>query len=109
MIKQAGYLLFALFFHIFRLCPIKKKKIFLVATHAAGPEGNIGIVSKRLKEEKPDYVQIWFTRKDTIRKPVDFFVKKAYHLATASYVFLDNEFLPMAYLHFSDHVNVVQL
>ena len=99
MIKQAGYLLFALFFHLFRLCPRKKNKVFLVATHDAGPDGNIGIVSRRLKEEKPEYEQVWFTRNNTIRRPVDFFVKKAYHLATASYVFLDNEFLPMAYLH----------
>lgn len=109
MIKQAGYLLFALFFHLFRLCPRKKNKVFLVATHDAGPDGNIGIVSQRLKEEKPEYEQVWFTRNNTIRRPVDFFVKKAYHLATASYVFLDNEFLPMAYLHFGKNVKVVQL
>ena len=83
MIKQAGYLLFALFFHLFRLCPRKKNKVFLVATHDAGPDGNIGIVSRRLKEEKPEYEQVWFTRNNTIRRPVDFFVKKAYHLATA--------------------------
>ena len=109
MIKQAGYLLFALFFHLFRLCPRKKNKVFLVATHDAGPDGNIGIVSRRLKEEKPEYEQVWFTRNNTIRRPVDFFVKKAYHLATASYVFLDNEFLPMAYLHLGKNVKVVQL
>lgn len=109
MIKQIGYLLFALFFHIFRLCPRKKNKVFLVATHDAGPEGNIGIVSQRLRVEKPEYEQIWFTRKNTIRRPIDFFVIKAYHLATASYVFLDNEFLPMAFLHFPQNVKIVQL
>lgn len=109
MIKKAGYLLFALFFHTFRLCPRKEKKVFLIATHDAGEDGNIGIVSRRLWQEKPDYEQIWFTRKNTIRNPVDFFIKKAYHLATSSYVFLDNEFLPMAYLNFSKHTKVVQL
>ncbi len=109
MIKQAGYLLFALFFHLFRLCPVKEKKIFLVATHDAGPDGNIGIVSRRLKEEMPAYEQVWFTRNNTIRRPFDFFIKKPYHLATSAYVFLDNEFLPMAYLHFPKNVKVIQL
>ena len=109
MIKQAGYLLFALFFHLFRLCPVKEKKVFLVATHDAGPDGNIGIVSLRLKEEMPAYEQVWFTRNNTIRRPVDFFIKKPYHLATSAYVFLDNEFLPMAYLHFPKNVKVIQL
>lgn len=109
MIKQAGYLLFALFFHLFRLCPVKEKKVFLVATHDAGPDGNIGIVSRRLKEEMPAYEQVWFTRNNTIRRPFDFFIKKPYHLATSAYVFLDNEFLPMAYLHFPKNVKVIQL
>ena len=109
MIKQAGYLLFALFFHLFRLCPVKEKKVFLVATHDAGPDGNIGIVSRRLKEEMPAYERVWFTRNNTIRRPFDFFIKKPYHLATSAYVFLDNEFLPMAYLHFPKNVKVIQL
>ena len=28
MIKKAGYLLFAVFFYMFRLCPQKEKKVF---------------------------------------------------------------------------------
>lgn len=109
MIKRAGYLLFAFFFYISRLFPRDKKKIFLVATHDDSPEGNIGIVAEAVEREYSGYRMVWFTRKDKITDPVNFFVKKAYHLATSSYVFLDNEFLPMAYIRFAGDVKVVQL
>lgn len=109
MIKRTGYLLFAFFFYISRLFPRDKKKVFLVATHDDSPEGNVGIVAGAIEREYSGYKLIWFTRKDRITQPVNFFVKKAYHLATSSYVFLDNEFLPMAYIKFGKEVRVVQL
>ncbi len=109
MIKKIGYLLFALCYNLFRVFGIDDKKVFLIATHDDSPEGNIGIVERALREHKENYKCIWFTRKDKITNPINFFVKKAYHLATAGTVFLDNEFLPMAYFSFSPKVHVVQL
>ncbi len=100
MIKKAGYLLFAMFYYLSRLFPRDRKKIFLVATHDDSPEGNIGIAAEAIRQREEGYHLIWFTRRDRITDPINFFIRKAYHLATASYVFLDNEFLPMAYLHF---------
>lgn len=109
MIKRTGYLLFAFFFYLSRLFPGDKKKVFLIATHDDSPEGNVGIVAEALKKEYSDHKLVWFTRKDKITDPVDFFIKKAYHLATSSYVFMDNEFLPMGYIKFRRDVKVVQL
>lgn len=109
MIKKVGYLLFAVFYYLSRLFPRDRKKIFLVATHDDSPEGNIGIAAEAIQQRGEGYRLVWFTREDRITDPVNFFVRKAYHLATASYVFLDNEFLPMAYLHFPESVKVVQL
>lgn len=109
MIKKIGYLLFACSYYIFRMCRRDKNKVFLIATHDDSPEGNVGIVANAIKEKYSDKKLFWFTRKDKITNPINFFVKKPYHLATASYVFLDNEFLPMAYLRFSSEVKVVQL
>ncbi len=109
MIKKAGYLLFAVFYYLSRLFPRDRKKIFLVATHDDSPEGNIGIAAEAIQQRGEGYRLVWFTREDRITDPVNFFVRKAYHLATASYVFLDNEFLPMAYIHFPESVKVVQL
>lgn len=109
MIKKIGYLVFAFFFHLSRLFGTDENKVFLVATHDDGPEGNVGIVADAIQKRDGGKRCIWFTRKDTIKNPVSFFIIKAYHLATAQYVFLDNEFLPMAYLHFPKQTKVVQL
>ncbi len=109
MIKKIGYLLFAFFYSLFRICGINEKKVFLIATHDDSPEGNIGIVAEELAKKDSGLTCIWFTRKDKITNPINFFVKKAYHLATSGTVFLDNEFLPMAYFSFSKKVKVVQL
>lgn len=109
MIKKTGYLLFAFFYYVSRLFDQDSKKVFLVATHDDSPEGNIGIVAEALRKRDSSYKCIWFTRKDKISNPIQFFVIKAYHLATSGTVFLDNEFLPMAYIKFPENVKVVQL
>lgn len=109
MIKQIGYRIFALFYTLFRLAKRNPQKVFLVATHDDSPEGNIGIVAEELKKQDENYEIIWFTRKNRITRPIDFFIKKAYHLATSGTIFLDNGFLPMAYFRFAPDVKVVQL
>lgn len=109
MIKKIGYIVFALFFYLSRMFRVDEKKVFLVATHDDSPEGNIGIVADAIGKSKPGCRLVWFTRKDKITQPVNFFIRKAYHLATAGTVFLDNEFLPMAYIRFAEKVKVVQL
>ena len=109
MIKKLGYYLFASFFCLFRLAPVKKQKIFMVATHDDSDEGNIGIVAKRIKEKMPDTKIVLKTKRDGIRRPFSFFMIKAYHMATAGTIFLDNEFMPMAFTPISAKVKVVQL
>lgn len=109
MVKRIGYVVFAFFFYVSRLFPVNDDKVFLVATHDDSPEGNIGIVADAIRKKYGSKRCIWFTRHDTVTRPISFFVIKAYHLATARYVFLDNEFLPMAYIRFSAKTKVVQL
>ncbi len=108
-LKELGYVLFAVSFRICSLFPRKKNRFFLVATHDSSGEGNIGIMARRIKRVKPDSDLCFYTRKDSIRHPIRFFAVLPYQLATASYVLLDNEFLPMAYLSFGKDVKVVQL
>lgn len=81
----------------------------MVATHDDSDEGNIGIVAKRIKEKMPHAKLIFLTKRDGIRKPFSFFLIKAYHMATAGTIFLDNEFMPMAFTPISAKVKVVQL
>lgn len=109
MWKKIGYIVFGLFFKLFRLAPVQKNKVFMVATHDDSEEGNIGIVSEALAHSMPQIKRYDLTRRDGIRHPFLFFFGKAYHLATAGTVFLDNTFMPMAYTPFSKKVKVVQL
>lgn len=109
MIKKLGYYLFAAFFCVFRLVPVMKNKVFMVATHDDSEEGNIGIVAKRIREKMPEMKMVFLTKRDGIGKPFSFFFVKAYHMATAGTIFLDNEFMPMAYTPISKKTKVVQL
>ena len=109
MIKKTGYVLFAFFFYLFRLFPINRQKVFFVATHDDSKEGNIGIVADAIKNQFPSMKMVYLTKKDGIRRPFSFFFGKVFHMATASVIFLDNEFMPMAYMKFNKNVKVVQL
>lgn len=109
MKKKLGYFLFAAFFTVFRICPVQKNKIFFVATHDDSDEGNIGIVAGEIRKKMPEKKMVFLTKKDGIRRPFSFFFHKAFHMATAGTVFMDNHFMPMAYMPFSKKVKVVQL
>lgn len=109
MVKKIGYYLFAVFFTVYRIFPVQRKKVFFVATHDDSDEGNIGIVAAAIREKMPEMKLYFLTKRDGIRHPVSFFFRKAYHLATAGTIFLDNVFMPMAFTPVSPKVKVVQL
>lgn len=109
MIKKVGYLVFAFFFTLFRAAPLNHSKVFFVATHDDSEEGNIGLTAEAIRTAMPDKKCIFLTKKDGIRSPVSFFLVKAYHMATAATIFLDNEFMPMAYTPINPRAKVVQL
>ena len=94
---------------MFRLFGIREKKIFFIATHDESDEGNLGLVAERVRREMPEYALRFMTKRDGICRPVSFFFLRAYHMATAGTIFLDNVFMPMAYTPISKRVKVVQL
>lgn len=81
----------------------------MIATHDDSEEGNIGIVAQQIRTRMPQIKIIFLTKQDGIKRPFDFFFCKAYHMATAATIFLDNEFMPMAYTPISKKAKVVQL
>lgn len=109
MKKKLGYLLYAAFFTLFRICPVQRDKVFFVATHDDGDEGNAGIVAEEIRKRMPEKRLHFLTRRDGIHHPLSFFVGKAFHMATAGTIFMDNHFMPMAYTPVSKKANVVQL
>ena len=131
MNKQLGYRIFAAFYKIFCLFPVDDCQVFLVMTHDASEEGNVGVVENYMKDLKKGYHFTRLIRTDTyfsyvddapdipcskikkagnaLKKAVRFFVYDAYKMARSRYIFLDNMFLPMAYMKFRNKVRVVQL
>lgn len=109
MKKKLGYYVFAVCFALFRICPVQRNKVFFVATHDDSDEGNVGIVAEHIRRLMPEKKLFFLTKRDGIRHPFDFFIKKAFHMATAGTIFMDNHFMPMAYTPISKKAKVVQL
>ncbi|MBO4395084.1 MAG: CDP-glycerol glycerophosphotransferase family protein [Eubacterium sp.] len=107
--KNIGYRLFGLTFSVFRLFGIRQKKVFLIATHDDGSEGNIAIAANEMKRLEPGLRFYRLTKKDRESNLFSFFFVKAYHMATSRIILLDNTFMPMAYTPVSRRTTVIQL
>jgi len=117
-LKTIGYLIFAGFYYLYRLfCPVDPKKVFCIMTHDPGRDGNVFALVEYLKQQKEGFAFHYIGKADAgnakslriMRGKLSFFIVKPYHLATASYVLLDNVFMPMAYLRFRREVKLIQL
>jgi len=117
MIKTIGYYLFASVYYICRPLPIQRNNVLCIMTHDEGAGSNVNIVSKALKAYSPDIKISYITKSDTlsvksfsdIGKLFSFFFIKPYRMARAEIIFLDNIFLPFAYLKRKKETKVVQL
>ena len=81
----------------------------MIATHDDSAEGNIGLAAEKIRAYKPDCKIVYLTKRDGIRRPLSFFFGKAYHMATAGTICMDNVFMPMAYTPISKKAKVIQL
>ena len=107
--KNIGYRLFGLCFTVFRIFRVRPRKVFLIATHDDGPEGNIAVTMRVMKKMDPRLTFVTLTKKDRGSNPFSFFFVKAFHMATAGIILLDNVFMPMAYTPISAKTTVIQL
>ena len=119
--KNLFYSLYALFFNISRIFPIKKNRVALVAPHNGGSNDSLGVL-KAFLEEKGGYDIVFISTNDlkldfsgisalikSCLKAAGFFTFKAKALATSEFVFLNDNFMPMASLKFSNEGVVTQL
>jgi len=122
ILKKLFYALYALSFNICRIFPLKKKRVALVSPHNAGFNDSLGQIKKEL-EKRGGFEFIFISRKDleivkqksftqvflSVMRALGFFTVKAYRLATSKYVFLNDNFMPMAKLNFNKDAVVTQL
>ena len=109
--KSLFYRLFALFFNISRtLFGIKPDRVVLLSPHNASFNDSLGEVKAEL-ERRGGYDIAYISHADfaSVPKAIAFFTKKAYLLATAKYIFMNDNFMPLGYLNFRDEAVIVQL
>ena len=114
-------MLYALFFNLSRILPLKKNRIVFVAPHNGGENDSLGTLRSYV-EKAGGYEIITISTRDLVidksnikslasscLKAAGFFTLKAKALATAKYVFLNDNFMPMAYLRFHKDAVITQL
>lgn len=119
--KKLFYSLYALFFNLSRILPVKKNRIAFVAPHNGGDYDSLGLV-RAYAESKGVYDIVTISTRDlkldfsglkplvsSCLKAAGFFTVKAKALATSKYVFLNDNFMPMASLKFSSDAVITQL
>jgi len=111
-LKNLFYGLYALFFNICRkLFPLKNNRICFVAPHNGGEHDSLGIMKKYV-ELLGSYETVSVSTRDlksSVFSAIGFFTSGAKKLATSRYVFLNDNFMPMARLNFSPDATVTQL
>lgn len=120
--KKLFYSLYAIFFNLSRLLfPLKENRIAFVAPHHGGEADSLGIL-RTYAEKKGGFDIVKISTSDlhidfssvgklisSAVKAIGFFTVKAKNLATAKYVFLNDNFMPMASLKFSKDTVITQL
>lgn len=117
--KEAGYLIFAFFFALGRIFPVKKGKIVLFNGHNHGLNGNLEEIKKAMEQkEQQKMTFLLYAKRDLFHshgvfsKCVDavrFFIEWPIQMATAEKIFLNDNFLPLGYCRPSKKTQVVQL
>ena len=119
--KKLFYSLYAFFFNLCRIFPVKENRIAFVAPHNGGNSDSLGILRSFVEKQGGYEIVTISTRAlkldtsgvgaliSSCLKAAGFFTLKAKALATAKYVFLNDNFMPMASLNFSKKAVVTQL
>jgi CDP-ribitol ribitolphosphotransferase len=116
-VRVLFYLVFAAMYSVWRLLmPIRQEQVVMINTHDTHMDGNVGEVYRVLRE-KYDHLKFAWIRRVSVRplrparlaEALRFMMVCPYILARARFVFLDNVFLPMAFMRFPGDVRVVQL
>ena len=103
--------------------PVQKKRVALISMHNADFHDGLGEVERAFQGKKEGYFFTKITRRDlclqtnagpvaflrSVCRAIGFFTRKAYGLARSRYIFLNDNFMPLASLHLGKKVVVTQL
>lgn len=103
--------------------PCKRKKVVLFMIHNSRFAGNLRFVYEEMKSREEGFQFVVVSKKQLfsasgnrwqrlfgkIKGGFYFYLVLNYHLATAGYIFLNDNFLPLAYMKVSPKTKIVQL
>lgn len=115
--KKLGYIWFALIFNICRILSVKENKVVLFNGHNHGLNGNLKEIKKEMEQSDISYQFVLLAKNDIfgngilkkMKGAIRFFINFPYQMATARYIFLNDNFLPLGYCKISRRAQVVQL
>jgi CDP-glycerol glycerophosphotransferase (TagB/SpsB family) len=108
--KNLFYSLFALFFNISRIFPVKENRVALLAPHRGGNHDSLSEIGSYLENKGGYEVNLISTSQlSSFGGALDFFINKSRLLATSKYVFMNDNFMPMASLNFSEKAIITML
>lgn len=119
--KKVFYSIYALMFNVFRFLPMKRNKISFLSPHNESFNDSLGAVLNEVimrdefqvckiscKDLEIDESSLSAILKSLL-KAFRFFTVKAYHLSTSHFVFMNDNFMPMAKLNFKKDAVITQL
>lgn len=119
--KKIFYSIYAFMFNILSVLPIKLNKITFLSPHNEGFNDSLGAVMEEVIR-RDEFIVVKISSNDlnidfsgvagffkSIKRILLFFTSKAYNLATSKYIFLNDNFMPMAKLRFKSEAVITQL
>lgn len=119
--KKVFYFIYAVIFNIFSILPLKKNKVVFLSPHNENFNDSLGAVMEEVIR-RDEFRVVLISGRDlkfetsnvkkffsSIGKAISFFTVKAYHLSTAHYIFMNDNFMPMGKLRFKENAVITQL
>ena len=115
--KQLGYWFYGLVSHLFGVLPVQKGKVVGYLVHNDHFQGNMKYLFDAMQEkgEKKKFVVVskqdlfQGSKWNKIKGAVYFYLVLNYHFSTAEEIYLNDNFLPLAYMRLHKKTKVVQL
>ncbi len=110
-VKDIAFSVYSFFFNLGARCGIKKERIALVSMHNANFKDGLGEVLKVLDEDYGTYEILKIDRKDMFKKSTALkaLTADAFRLGRSAYIFLNDNFMPLAKAHPAKETKIIQL
>lgn len=99
--KYLKHKIYGSIFNIFKIFPVKNDRISFIIDSGESFKGNLDYIKKEF--EKRGKFEFNFFYKDKLS------LKAFKNLATSKYIFLNDNFFPLAFMSFKDETDVIQL